>query len=267
MPETETPEEQQQEKEFINAFTKRVLKEKSGNYRVLKKSIDGRVVYPQAVGITSNRGNKLLQRSENVTRLHLDSKKVDEEEVVFYNGSEHPLLQRSIRKPSVGKTSGDRQKEEAQEVEEEDGRYVDLNNLVNVTETLSPIASLADIALNENGKTHSFHDNVLNKLALYVILMIEKEQNSLIRYSRLLELLLGEPPVPLYENNLGLKPYDHNLSLPDEEGQDTTNSNDKNVPTTELSNGTTEHSILPQPGTELPLSLIHILSSFEVLNT
>ena len=66
------------ESNIISTFTRRIIKEKSGNYQVLKRSIDGKLVYPDATGISSNRGNKLLQKSEAVTRrdsvsyTHLD---------------------------------------------------------------------------------------------------------------------------------------------------------------------------------------------------
>ncbi|AQZ14248.1 RXT2 (YBR095C) [Zygosaccharomyces parabailii] len=205
----------EEEQQYIKSFSKRVIREKSGNYPPLKRSLDGSLIFFNAAGISSNRGNKLLQGSELVTRRFLNNSKPIEEDRVFYNGSEHNLLQRRkrVRLSSDSKTTEDELDDE------DDNEYDDLSQLVDVRKVLTPISSLADIAKHEP-VSRPFKSKVLRELALQAVLMIETEQNSVIRYAKLLDVFLGDYPQPLYESNLHLADYDHNLRLPEEEEMD-----------------------------------------------
>ncbi|QHB06866.1 Rxt2 [Saccharomyces cerevisiae] len=237
------------ESNIISTFTRRIIKEKSGNYQVLKRSLDGKLIYPEATGISSNRGNKLLQRSEVVTRRDLNNSKPMIEQTVFYNGSEHRLLQTNIvtdsRRKRIKFTPdinvepvlvGDENDIDGSEKEDEnitDEYYGeedddDLSKLVNVKEILTPILSLGDI-INHKTISRTFSSPILKNLALQIILMIEKEQMSVVRYSQFLEVFLGDHPEPIYESNLNLPSYNHNLTLPEDRGaSDEDDINNKN---------------------------------------
>ncbi|EJS44780.1 rxt2p [Saccharomyces arboricola H-6] len=224
------------ESNIIGTFTRRIIKEKSGNYQVLKRSIDGKLVYPEATGISSNRGNKILQKSEVVTRRNLNNSRPIIEQTVFYNGSEHRLLQTNTTANGRGYRRGKRikftpdinvepvflgnekhinesdQNDDDSSVDENED---DLSKLVNVKEILTPILSLGDI-INHRTISRTFSSPILKNLALQIILMIEREQMSVVRYSQFLEVFLGDHPEPIYESNLNLPPYNHNLTLPED---------------------------------------------------
>lgn len=193
----------EEEFSYIQAFCRHIIKEKSGNYPVLKKSVDGSQVYSGAAGVTSNRGNKLLQRSDLVTRQVMNNSKPLNEECVYYNGSEHCLLKRR----KISKYDG------------EDDDEIDLSKLVDVRNILTPISSLADVTRHDAIR-RTFESETLRKLSLQNSLMIEKEQKSVIRYAKLLELFLGDHPEPLLEDVLKLPAYDHKLELPEEDNAD-----------------------------------------------
>ena len=199
-----------EEQTYIRKFAQRIIKERSGNYTPLKRSHDGRLIYPNASGIVSNRGNKLLQGSESVTRNNLNSHSI-KEEVVYYNGSEHKLLQRLHKRMKFFPEEPGKNSTDEDEIEE-----VDLNDLVDIREILIPIASLSDVSKRQT-VARTFNNSILQNLSLQTVLMVEKEQNSIIRYNRMLEVFLGDYPEPLYEKNLKLKKYNHNLTLPEEE--------------------------------------------------
>ncbi|CAB4256636.1 similar to Saccharomyces cerevisiae YBR095C RXT2 Subunit of the histone deacetylase Rpd3L complex [Maudiozyma barnettii] len=224
-----------EEQAYIRRFAQRIIKERSGNYRPLKRSNDGRLVYPDAAGVVSNRGNKLLQGSEIVTRANLNPHSV-KEDVVYYNGSEHKLLQRMHKRmkffPEEKSSKNGLGDEDEDEVEE-----IDLNDLVNVREILTPIASLSDIS-NRPTVARTFNNSILQNLSQQTVLMVEKEQNSIIRYNRILEVFLGDFPEPLYEKNLKLKKYNHNLTLPDEEEDGETNNQGSRSTTPPITSGT-----------------------------
>ncbi|KAG0668137.1 histone deacetylase complex subunit Rxt2 [Maudiozyma exigua] len=208
-----------EEQTYIRKFAQRIIKERSGNYAPLKRSHDGRLIYPNASGIVSNRGNKLLQGSEAVTRNNLNSHSI-KEEVVYYNGSEHKLLQRLHKRMKFFPEEPDKNNTDGDEIEE-----VDLNDLVDIREILTPIASLSDISKRQT-VARTFNNSILQNLSLQTVLMVEKEQNSIIRYNRMLEVFLGDYPEPLYERNLKLKKYNHNLALPEEEENGNESAND-----------------------------------------
>ncbi|QLQ78894.1 hypothetical protein HG537_0B02420 [Torulaspora globosa] len=241
------------EASYIQAFCRHVIKEQSGNYPVLKKSADGTEVYPGAAGITSNRGNKLLQRSELVTRQFMNNSRPLNEERVYYNGSEHSLLKRRKKIESVD--------------EDDDEEEVDLSKLVDVRKILTPISSLADVTRHDAVR-RTFESGTLRDLSFQTSILIEKEQNSVIRYARLLELFLGEHPEPLREDVLKLPMYDHNLKLPDED-----NAEEEGKEDAEEQRDTTERDIdgedpffaLPRVGgPEALLKLLPSINSPEV---
>ncbi|KAL3234943.1 Transcriptional regulatory protein RXT2 [Nakaseomyces bracarensis] len=213
----------QQEMACINAFTRRVLKEKAGNYRPLKRASDGSFVFPHASGITTNRGNKLLQGIEQVSRNMLDTSKPLAEEKIFYNGSEHSLLQSGRKRMKFPSVTYDQSLMKLEEESANDEDMFDeiesLSKLVNVRELLTPIASLSDVCKRSASK-RTFDNNILSDLALHCILMIEREQNSVTKYSKLLDVFLGDYPTPLYERNINLKDYDHSLTLKEEDLED-----------------------------------------------
>ncbi|QLL31380.1 hypothetical protein HG536_0B02430 [Torulaspora globosa] len=240
---------------YIQAFCRHVIKEKSGNYPALKKSADGTQVYPGAAGITSNRGNKLLQKAELVTRQVMNSSKPLNEESVYYNGSEHSLLKR-------------RKKIKSSVDEDDDGdEEVDLSKLVDVRKILTPISSLADVTRHDAIR-RTFESGMLRDLSLQTSILIEKEQNSVMRYAKLLELFLGEHPEPLREDVLKLPMYDHNLKLPDEDNADDDEKDEaeQQQDTTERDNdGEDPFFALPRVGgPEALLSLLPSVNSPEV---
>ncbi|CAI4059803.1 hypothetical protein SUVZ_04G3100 [Saccharomyces uvarum] len=276
------------ESSIISAFTRRIIKEKSGNYQVLKRSIDGKLIYPEATGVSSNRGNKLLQRSEVVTRRDLNNSKPIIEQTVFYNGSEHRLLQTNIAADS--KTNRRRKRikftpdinvepvsigseKHANESDESDDNITDdydgdededdLSRLVNIKEILTPILSLGDV-INHKTISKTFSSLILKNLATQIILMIEREQMSVVRYSQFLEVFLGDHPEPIYESNLYLPPYNHNLTLPEDakangltENSPKNSINETNINTTmttedEYSNNETEETKDEDPFFALP---------------
>ncbi|SCW03711.1 LAFE_0G16534g1_1 [Lachancea fermentati] len=211
------PIEEVSEREEIERFTETVFKHKSGNYPAVKRSLDGHV-FPPTEGVTTNRGNKLLQGSQGISRTQLNNSIEIKEENIFYNGSEHKLLS---RKPPLDR-------DESSNEDWDDEKETDLNTLVDVRETLTPISSLEDV-VRHPAVSRTFKNGVLKELALRAVLMVEKEQTNVINYSRLLEVFLGEHPGPIREETLQLEPYDHNLRLPDdnEEGASAQNV-DKN---------------------------------------
>ncbi|EDO14991.1 hypothetical protein Kpol_376p4 [Vanderwaltozyma polyspora DSM 70294] len=199
------------EKNLTDSFSRKIIRDKCGNYPPLKRSLDGSIVYPEVNGVTTNRGNKLLQKSELITKRSLNNSKPIDEECVFYNGSEHNLLQRKRMKFNP-KFVEDKNENPYINVDDDD----DLNDIVDVRKMLIPISSLSDI-YQQSPLLRIFKSKILNELALQSILLIEKEQDSVIKYSKLLEVFLGDIHGPLYEKNLKLPEYDHNLELPDED--------------------------------------------------
>lgn len=212
----------QHESACINAFTRRVLKEKAGNYRPMKRTNDGLFVFPHASGITTNRGNKLLQGVELVSRNLLDTSKPLTEEKIFYNGSEHSLLQSGRKRMKFPNVTVGEPLIKDKEIGDGDELFDEVENLsklVDVRELLNPIASLSDICKRPAIK-RTFDNTILKELSLHCILMIEKEQNSVTKYAKLLDVFLGDYPTPLYERNLNLKEYDHSLTLKEEDLED-----------------------------------------------
>lgn len=234
---TPTAKELTPEEEFacIRAFSQHIIKERSGNYHPLKRSRDGRLVYPNVSGVVSNRGNKLLQGAGPVTRSRLNPQSMGSE-VVYYNGSEHRLLQRMHKRmkfwpagldpadspafsASASSISASSTLSPGEDEDEDEVAEVDLNGLVDVREILTPIASLSDVARRPAVK-RTFKNRILQDLSQQTVLIVEREQDSIIRYNRMLEVFLGDAPEPYYEASLKLKEYDHNLTLPEEDDDD-----------------------------------------------
>ncbi|AMD18742.1 HBL160Cp [Eremothecium sinecaudum] len=210
--------EEQEQVQILN-FTKCVLSQRTGNFAGLNHSIDG-TVFPPISGLTTNRGNKLFQNSTKISqsRMRVDA----EEDKVFYSESEHRLLSRKRMKFSTSPQfivlheyhddEGDADNDDYEEMDD----YEDLHNLVDVRKLLSPISSLADVATHP-AISRTFKSNALRELAQDIMLIIEKEQRSVVSYGRLLEVFLGDYPDALYEDKLALPEYDHRLKLPAEE--------------------------------------------------
>lgn len=249
----------EEEQQSIKSFSKRVIREKSGNWPPLKRSVDGSLIYFNAAGISSNRGNKLLQSSELVSRRALNNSKPIDEDCVYYNGSEHNLLQRRKRI----RLSPEFHDELDELDDEDDNEYDDLSQLVDVRKVLTPISSLADIARHEP-VSRPFKSKVLRELALQAVLMIEMEQNSVIRYAKLLDVFLGDYPQPLYESNLNLANYDHNLKLPEREDADTDEKGKQESKETDGKDGDPFFALPKLNGSDAIMSLLPEANSPEV---
>ena len=218
-----------EEQAYIRGFSKRIIRERSGNFRPLKRPRSGDYIYPDIAGLQTNRGNKLLQGSECVTRGRLGSGDIAED-TVFYNGSEHRLLQRlhlrmKLKRAFLESRGDAGNNNDSDTSDKYEGYEEDLNSLVDFKELLTPISSLGDI-VKRPSVFRTFNNKILRDLSLQMVLMVEKEQNSVIRFSRILEVLLGDYPKPLLEEALKLKDYDHNLILPTEEQE---SKNDEEV--------------------------------------
>lgn len=233
----------QEENDLIKRFSQRVVKERMGNFHRLKRSVNGEIIYPEVdCNTNSNWGNKLLQKSELIQQNKLVNVQSLKEDVVYYNGSEHNLLYRKRMKfPKINSnttatntSTTNRNSNNASDDLDNENDF-DLNNLVSVKDILTPIASLSDV-VNKPSVLRTFSNPILDKLSLKTVLMIEKEQDSVIRYSKLLDTFLGDYPKPLIEANLKLPDYDHNLILPDdddeEDEQDISQVNEPNQVTT-----------------------------------
>lgn len=246
----------EEEQKYIESFSRRIIREKSGNYPPLKRSIDGSMIYLDAGGISSNRGNKLLQGSELVTRQMLNNSKPIDEDRVYYNGSEHNLLQRRKRM-RVSREDG------SEFDDEDDDEYDELSRLVDVRKILTPISSLADVT-NHEPVSRPFRSKVLRDLALQAVLMVEREQNSVIRYAKLLEVFLGDYPQVLNEANLNLPNYDHNLRLPEEEETDVEDKDKQGLKEEEIEDGDPFFALPRLGGSDSILNLVPEANTPEV---
>ncbi|CUS23875.1 LAQU0S12e01992g1_1 [Lachancea quebecensis] len=196
---SEDAESKHQIKHFLDA----VVRHKSGNFPNLNKSNEG-FIFPSTSGTSTNRGNKLLQSSEEVSRTSLNNLPGNDRDQVFYNGSVHKLLARSRI------SDGDNDSETLD---------LDLHKLVNVRNILAPVSTIEDVAKHP-AISKTFKSEVLGALALQAVLMVEKEQSNVVWLSKLLESFLGDYPGPLYEDTLNLEEYDHNLKLRDDGDED-----------------------------------------------
>ncbi|CAH02456.1 Rxt2p [Kluyveromyces lactis] len=217
----------------IKRFKRQVMVKLSGNYPPLNQSQEG-VIFPEVRGETSNRGNKLLQHADAVTYSKLREKEHGSK--VFYNGAEHKLLSRKRMKFNNGshRRSGKRTTADTGDESEDSADYSDgdndLNNLVAVKEILSPISSLKDV-IQHPSHSRTFGNQALKELALSNVLMVEKEQENVINYSKLLEIFLGDFPDALYEDALKLPEYDHKLTFKEEDDENyiSASSNSKSI--------------------------------------
>ncbi|CAL9731853.1 transcriptional regulatory protein Rxt2p [Monosporozyma unispora] len=211
------------EQQYIKLFSQRIIRERTGNFHSLKKTLDGKIIFPSIDSkTTTNRGNKLLQGVENVSRKRMFNEAALNEDTIYYNGSEHKLLHRKrMRFFPPGYENGILNSKLNEDEQSDDDEEMDLHKLVNFRDILTPIASLSDV-VKKKSVSRTFQNKIINDLSLKTILMIEKEQSSVNRYSKLLDVFLGDYPKPLYESTLKLKDYDHNLTLPEEEEEDNT---------------------------------------------
>ncbi|CDO92556.1 unnamed protein product [Kluyveromyces dobzhanskii CBS 2104] len=208
----------------IKRFKRQVMVKLSGNYPRLNQSQEG-AIFPEIRGETSNRGNKILQNADAVTYSKL--RENEHGSKVFYNGAEHKLLSRKRMKFNNGSYErGNSRKKEANS-EEDSVDYTDgdddLNDLVSVKEILSPISSLRDV-MHHPSHSKTFSNQALTELALSNVMMVEKEQENVINYSKLLEIFLGDFPDALYEKDLKLPEYDHKLTFKEEDDESLANA-------------------------------------------
>lgn len=215
--------EESNEQLFIKAFSQKIIRDRTGNFPHYKRPLNENLnknstrstsnIFDSVDSkIFTNRGNKMLQNSEYVTKRKLFNPMALNEDVIYYNGSEHKLLHRKKLKFSDNEIQNDNNIFD----NDMDDQDIDLHKLVNVRDILTPISSLSDI-VNKPSTLRRFQSKIMYDLSLKIVLMIEKEQSFVNRYSNLLDIFLGDYPNPLYESILKLKDYDHNLILPDKE--------------------------------------------------
>lgn len=215
--------EESNEQLFIKAFSQKIIRDRTGNFPHYKRPLNENLnknstrstsnIFDSVDSkIFTNRGNKMLQNSEYVTKRKLFNPMALNEDVIYYNGSEHKLLHRKKLKFSDNEIQNDNNIFD----DDMDDQDIDLHKLVNVRDILTPILSLSDI-VNKPSTLRRFQSKIMYDLSLKIVLMIEKEQSFVNRYSNLLDIFLGDYPNPLYESILKLKDYDHNLILPDKE--------------------------------------------------
>lgn len=215
--------EESNEQLFIKAFSQKIIRDRTGNFPHYKRPLNENLnknstrstsnIFDSVDSkIFTNRGNKMLQNSEYVTKRKLFNPMALNEDVIYYNGSEHKLLHRKKLKFSDNEIQNDNNIFD----DDMDDQDIDLHKLVNVRDILTPISSLSDI-VNKPSTLRRFQSKIMYDLSLKIVLMIEKEQSFVNRYSNLLDIFLGDYPNPLYESILKLKDYDHNLILPDKE--------------------------------------------------
>lgn len=89
---------------------------------------------------------------------------------------------------------------------EEDDPY----SQIDIEKILSPITHPSDV-VNRPSIARTYKSKVMSHLAQQAIETIEKEQNTVIQLSKLLDILLGEDSRQLLENDLQLPEYNHNL--------------------------------------------------------
>lgn len=222
-----------EEKLIINKLTRRILKNNSGNYTPFKRPINQEYIYNDIGSLFTNRGNKLLQKSELITRDKLNSIKSQDEECIYYNGSEHNLLQRDKKFKLVNYNMTDK-----------NNNYDEsLNELINIEKILTPISNINDICNNDKIFKKTFNNNILNELNLKFNLNIEREKNSVNKYSNLLEIFLGDHPSQLLEKNLLLPKYDHKLEVKNEEEEEEEENDTNTTITEQLDVNNNTHSI------------------------
>lgn len=210
------------EEKLISKFTRHVIKQRSGNFPEVKRRTTDGCIYPTVCSNeTTNRGRKLLQGSEWVSRGKLNTSLYENR--VFYNGVEHKLLSRKRQKlnPTLTNTAEESIKSQQADTDNDnnndDGDMTDddfdLNQIVNVEDALKPISSLGDVVTHPTVKKTFLNKKVLNNLEQQTTLMIEKAQMSSTAYSDLLNVFLGDDPLPYLCDKMDLPVYDHNLHI------------------------------------------------------
>ncbi|KAH3903170.1 Rxt2p SCDLUD_000784 [Saccharomycodes ludwigii] len=225
--------ESDNEQLLTSNFTRHVIKQRSGNFPHYERRPNSNYIYPRVSSNEStNRGNKLLQGSNFVSRRKLNTDLY--ENVVFYNGSEHKLLTRTnrlsdnnkkrklnnftqISSSGGGSSTDDDEEEHNEEGKEEDGddgeNIIDLNTIAHVEEILRPIESLSDVVTHQPIKRTFMNNKILRLLELQTALMIEKAQLSSSSFSDLLNVFLEDDPLPYLCHKIQLPDYDHNLHV------------------------------------------------------
>lgn len=91
-----------------------------------------------------------------------------------------------------------------------EGEDEDPYSQIDIEKILSPITHPSDVVTRPS-IARTYKSDVMKHLAQQAIETIEKEQNTVIQLSNLLDILLGEDSSQLLENELQLPEYDHNL--------------------------------------------------------
>lgn len=165
-------------------------------------------------GESTNRGNKLKFGAQKVHRDRIDGYNNDNEplEVVHYNRSKRSVVKRRRidtynynYNPEQDPLPTDHDVYEGFDPEDDDP-YAQID----IEKILSPMTHPSDIVARPS-IARTYNSDVLKHLAQQAIETIEKEQNTVIQLSKLLDILLGEDSNLLLENELQLPEYDHNL--------------------------------------------------------
>lgn len=99
------------------------------------------------------------------------------------------------------------EEDEADEEDEEDDPYASID----LYEILKPITAPEEIS-NRESISRTYQSKVLRHFTSQSIEIIEKEQDTVMKLSSLLDFLLGEDEKDLLEAGLELPDYDHNLT-------------------------------------------------------
>lgn len=206
--------------------------------------------------LLANRGNKLLEEDDD---SHLTSKVVEYNGVSYWVSSNKMIdntRQRNKRKwkeyyesteeykrlkasepeeevddeetssPKFHDDKDDEFDDEEEEDEEEDEDSNPLHDF-DITEILLALSHPSEL-VSHPAILKTYQLDVLSKIALELIDLIEIEQKTLNDFNKLLYVLNGEDWFYLLEENLGLASYDHGLTGDNEESNNKDSSNNNN---------------------------------------
>lgn len=190
-----TTTEEYTEDQILNQI--KLFSEKVKNRRFEDEFPDGGID-----GEYSNRGNKLKLGSLKVHRDRVDGHNNDVEDVeeVDYNN-----IQRTVVKRRKFESY-----DNGEDIEDDPYLQIDLLSL------LAPIQQPSEL-VNRDSISKTYKSNVLRRLAQQAIEIIEKEQDTVIQLSSLLDIFLCEDTSQLLEAKLQLPVYEHNFNNTKEE--------------------------------------------------
>lgn len=150
-------------------------------------------------GERTNRGNKLKVGAEFVHRDRVDGFNNDVEaiEEITYNG-----VQRAVYKR---KREDDDDQEDQSHQSDNDDPYAE----VDIYEALRPISHPSEVSSRETISS-TYTSKILRHFANQSIEIIEKEQDTVMKLSSILDFFLGEDEKELLEAGLDLPDYDYN---------------------------------------------------------